>query len=256
MATLVIPVPEAPLSAQAFIDSVKGLDVAQREQAALAALLAGNVPDSMRSFVEVPADFTDADGKGHTLVLQALPDVLSIGTDEARLRMPLTPLGAQRVADAWTCVLPTPKVARSVWEAAQKAPPEPWGPPYDATMMGTDRIVAHNARVDATVQRLGLDAARLLAGHKKDVVLSARLAARPTQVAIFGWFQPGGQPIQPLSLIHENTYLDYSHGIRMVSRECVLDGITVDLAWLMQDKELHTAVSDEGPMPLVRQPGA
>lgn len=256
MTTLVLPVPEAPMSAGAFVDSVRELDRFKREAAALAALLAGNVPDSMRSFVDVPADFTDTDGKQHQLVIRALPDFLCVGTDAERLRMPLMPLTAQKIADAWTCVLPTPKVARLVWEAAQQVPPEPWGPPYDATMMGTDRIVAHSARIDAAAQRLGLDPVRLLAGHKKDVVLTKQLVDRPKQVAIFGWFKSDGHPIQPLYLGHENTYADYSHGIRMVSRECVFDGDAADLQWLMQDHEFHVGVSDEGPLPLVRQPGA
>ena len=111
-----------------------------------------------------------------------------------------------------------------------------------------------DAIVDATVKRLGLDPSGLLAGHKKDVVLTKQLAAHPKQVAIFGWFKADGRPIQPLYLGHENTYADYSHGIRMFSRECVLDGTAVDLAWLLQDPELCMGVSDEGALPLVRQP--
>ncbi len=255
MATLTLPIPPEPLSASAFVDSIKHLDRHQREHAALGALLAGHVPDCMRSFVDVPADFTDVSGVHHTLVVSVLPDFLCIGSDEERLRIPLTPLTAQKVSDAWACVMPTPKLARLVWTATEgKVPPEPWGPPYDASMMSTDRIVAHNARIDATVKRLGLDAVGLLAGHKKDVVLTKQLVAHPKQVAIFGWFKSDGHPIQPLYLGHENAYADYSHGIRMVSRECILDGNLIDLAWLLQDPGLCAGVSDEGPLPLVRQP--
>jgi hypothetical protein len=122
-------------------------------------------------------------------------------------------------------------------------------------MMSIERIVAHNARVQDKLKELGYDGLGLLSGHKKDVVLSARLATKPKSVAIFGWIQPNGKPIQPVSTVHENTYADYSHGVRLVSQECVLDGSPMDLSVVLQDPVLCVALSDEGPLPFVRQPG-
>lgn len=239
------------MTATNFVRSIAGASSHEREAAALAALLAGNVPCYMRDFVDVTIAFA-----GHKLVMRVLPDHLTIGTDDDRLRMPLWPLTAQKVADVWNCVLPTTKMVNLIWHAApSKLAPQPWGPPYDASMVSTDRFVAHNARIEATIKKLGVDATLLMSGHKKDVVLSKALAGRPTQVAIFGWIQPNGRPIQPLTLVHENTYGDYSHGIRMVSRECLLDDKPDDLGRILMDPHLCVGVSDEGPLPFIRQPG-
>lgn len=256
MTALSLVVPEVQMTASDFVKSIAGLDRAKREDAALAALLAGHVPSHMREFVDVTITFADAKGVGHKLVVRVLPDYLTIGTDSDKLRIPLWPLTAQKVADAWGCLLPTTKLVSIIWSAApSKVPPQPWGPPYDASMMSTERIVAHNARVEATVLKQGVDGTKLLAGHKKDVVLTKSLAVKPKQVAIFGWHQPNGKPIQPLYLGHENTYADYSHGIRMVSKDCLLDDQPDDLGRILQDANLCGAVSNEGALPLLRQPG-
>ena len=244
------------MTATDFVKSIAGLDRSKREDAALAALLAGHVPSYMRDFVDVTITFADSHDVGHKLVVRVLPDHLCIGTDADRLRIPLWPLTAQKVADAWNCVLPTTKLVTIIWNAApSKVTPQPWGPPYDASMMSTDRIVQHNARVEATLKKLGIDGTKLMAGHKKDVTITNQLIAKPKQVAIFGWIQANGKPIQPLYLGHEAQYCDYSHGIRVISRECVLDGQPDDLARILMDPQLCVGVSDEGPLKLVRQPG-
>ncbi|HCL31999.1 MAG TPA: hypothetical protein DIC52_26690 [Candidatus Latescibacteria bacterium] len=56
----------------------------------------------------------------------------------------------------------------------------------------------------------------LLAGHKKDLVLMRKLATRPNRVAIYGWHQLSGEPIQPVSTVHVAEYADYSHGVRLI----------------------------------------
>lgn len=244
------------MSGSEFAQSVKGMSPAQRATEALKALLAGHVPARMRELVDVIVPFRDGTGADRVLLVRVQPDYLSIGTQADPLRMPLDPLIAQAVADAWNCALPTPRLVTLTWNVSLRVPPQPWGPPYDASMMSIERIVAHNARVQAKLKELGYDGLGLLSGHKKDVVLSARLVTKPKSVAIFGWIQPDGKPIQPVSTVHENTYADYSHGVRLVSRECVLDGSSVDLGVVLQDPVLCVALSDEGPLSFVRQPGA
>jgi len=255
---LTLSSPQDHLTATEFVTSVTGLDRTKREIAALDALLSGHVPSHMRTFVDVTIAFSDVNAVGHTLTINVLPDYLSIGNDADLLRMPLSPLGAQKVCDAWGCVLPTTKLVTIIWNAAStKIVPQPWGPPYDASMMSTSRIVAHNVRVEGTLKKMNVtDRTKLTAGHKKDVVITKKLVTKPKQVAIFGWHKADGKPIQPLYLGHENTYLDYSHGIRLISRSCVLDGQADDLTRIMQDSVLFTGVSSEGPMPIVSQPPA
>src|SRR5207253_1071838 len=57
----------------------------------------------------------------------------------------------------------------------------------------------------------------LIAGIKKDVVITNRLGEKPNHVAIYGWHKLDGDPIQPLTIVHISPYVDYSHGIRLVS---------------------------------------
>jgi hypothetical protein len=89
----------------------------------------------------------------------------------------------------------------------------------------------------------------LVAGHKKDVVVSNRLGEREGRVAIYGWHYTSGQPIQPLSIVHGENYLDYSHGVRLVRSTGLLDGTTtVTLTSILKDSALHVLLSDEGPL--------
>ena len=248
------------ITASQFVTGLMNQSRSQREESFLNALLQGLVPQHMKSFVEVPFSFIDANSMTHSIVLNVLPDYLKIGTDDDSFRVPLWPLTAQKIADAWECVLPTTRIVSLLWQhAVNKLPPQPWGPPYDASMMSTQRIVDHNKRVEVTAKSLSADLSKLTAGHKKDVVITNKLVVKPQQVAIFGWHQLNGKNIQPLYLGHENTYADYSHGIRMISFACTLDGQPDDVRRIMQDPILHGALvdhaSDEGPMKLVRQPG-
>ena len=257
MRTTVAPTPERIITGTAFIESIKGMSIPERENVAVCTVLAGHVPLCMRTFVDVTSVFVDNAGKQHTIVIGVLPDYLCVGDDSDRVRMPLTPGAAQKVADAWDCMLPTTKIARLVWEAAGvrgRLAPQPWGPPYDGSMMSTERISVHNSRINESARASGVDVSCLMAGHKKDVVVTPLLAARPKSVAIFGWFKLDGRPIQQLYLGHESTYVDYSHGARMVSRECVLDGEHVDIGSVLRNVELCRGLSDEGPMQSVRQP--
>lgn len=250
-----IPVPETHKTATQFIEEWKGLTRLYREDKILNAFREGHVPSYMRTFEPIHLSFVDKIGTVHSLTIFTFPDYLTLGTDEDKLIVPMWPLTAQKLADDWGCVLPTTKLVTLFWNVAPgKIPPQPWGPPYDHSMMSTERFVAHNTRVFNTMSKLKIDHGKIVAGHKKDVVITNKLVAKPKQVAIFGWHRSSGKPIQPLYLGHENTYSDYSHGIRLTSRECVLDGATDDLARIMQDPELHVVVSSEGLMKITRQP--
>lgn len=252
---LQVPRPEKPLSRQGFIDSITDIDRFDRKKVITAALLAGNVPEHMRKLNDFEFTFRDKEGEAHELKLYVMSDYLSVGDDESWLRIPMDPLMAWEIADAWGCVLPTTKMVTLIWEGAvQKVTPQPWGPPYDHTMMSTERYVAHDDRVSKTVQAAGYDPTRLLAGHKKDVVLTNVLMQKPKQVAIYGWHRANGKPIQGLYLGHVNHYADYSHGIRLVSHECVLDGNVIDIQQLWADDNLAVALSSEGSLTVFRQP--
>lgn len=204
----------------------------------------------------VEFDANDAAGRRHHVVLHVTRDYLSLGTDIDSVRIPLDAIGAQHAADALGCLLPTTAIVDRIWTASLRLSPLPWGPPYDATMMSAERAAMHSARVDAQLAALAPDRSGLLAGHKKDVVLTNRLLARPAYVAIYGWHRPDGRPIQPLSLVHEASYADYSHGTRLVHAVCVLDGIETSLAALLTDPTLSALVSVDRPLRVLRHPKA
>ncbi len=48
-------------------------------------------------------------------------------------------------------------------------------------------------------------------------------------MAIYGWHKPDGTPIQPLTTVHVDWYVDYSHGVRLAKRTVKVDGQSADL---------------------------
>ena len=67
-------------------------------------------------------------------------------------------------------------------------------------------------------------------------------------MAIYGWHHPDGKPIQPLYVGHVDWYVDYSHGIRLISRRMMVDGRPMQVADVLRDKELSPLLSNEGPI--------
>ena len=247
-----IPTPAALVTGTQFISSLSGANNSARENIALQALLEGNVPDHMRELVDITLTFADSQKNAHTLVIHVTPDVLMIGTGDDNVRIPLWPLTAQKVADAWGCMLTTSKVSDIIWHAAvNRLAPMPWGPPHDASMQSTDRLVKHNARIINQAQTLGCVMTKLTAGHKKDVVIS-NLLSKPNCVVIYGWHQSNGAPIQPLYNGHEAQYTDYSHGIRLMLKTCVLDGVEADVTSVLKDQNLCNVLSNENAFRFTR----
>ena len=98
--------------------------------------------------------------------------------------------------------------------ATVKLAPSPI-PPTPA-MTTVPVFLRHNETVLA--QRSGEPPGRLVAGHKKDVVIANKVFATTGKVAIYGWHRAVGKPIQPLYTGHTAAWVDYSHGVRLVRR--------------------------------------
>lgn len=224
------------MNASALLNTIASSPRPDREAAVLAA---------RGLWVEWPMCEVRVISPGRDLRIQVTSDVFALGSQDEPIRVPLSGPGCQRVADELGLQMITPAMSDSIWHNAKlKLQPLPWGPPYDESMLSMERVLVHNDRIEA--QRRGVGG--LVAGHKKDVVVTNRLVTQPSQVAIYGWHKQSGQPIQPLSLVHEKEYADYSHGLRLASPECVLDGQTVRLADVMEDPEVCSLVSRDGPM--------
>ncbi len=237
--------PSAP-GGKAFALSIAGLPRAERERTIFAEFMAGNVPPFLRTLV--PVAVAAGSVKGSYLVT---PDYLAIGSDDDYFLTPLTPQTAQAIADRLECVLPTAKMVDDIYaQATVKLVPAPI-PPSPA-MTTVAEFLRHNATVAA--QRGGPRPGVLVAGHKKDVVITNRVLSARTKVAIYGWHRPGGKPIQPLYTGHLASWVDYSHGIRLVSRRMTVDGVATTIDKVLAAPQLSPLVSNEGVMLQARYP--
>jgi len=224
-----------------FMQSLAGLDRDARETAVLRELKSGNIPDFLRSLVPITVKATDAEGREHTAVYQVMPDYLAIGSDRDFVRVPMNPHTAQAFCDAFGFVLPTTKMVDDIWrEAVSKLVPQP------LTQSREDPLtfLAHNRMIED--QLAGQYLGELRAGHKKDVVTTNLIHERPKRLAIYGWHFPGGEPIQPLTTVHVDWYVDYSHGIRPVQGAIKVDGADMPYPLVLRDPKLHVLLSNEG----------
>jgi len=209
------------------------------DNAVLGQFQLGNVP----SFMRTPKSITTTSGEHH-VTFSVLPDVLCIGTDDDFVRVPMGAPVAQRVATLFNATLITRFLSDTIWKLSDvMLSPFPMAPTSE--MCSTKWFVDHNQKVElARAGRLGL-----VAGHKKDVVLTNALAAAPRKVAIYGWHQTNGRPIQSLNASsHDIEYCDYSHGIRLVDRDVLLDDAESDFFEVAGSSTLYPLVNPEGPL--------
>jgi len=219
---------------------VAALSTVDREAAIEAEIERGNLPQFLRSFRPIPVTAIDAAGKTHTAVFEAAPDYLCVGSDTDFVRTPLTPMTAGKVAERFGCVLPTRKMVDAIYRSAElKLEPRPMTVARESAATFLD----HNAIIDK--QREGKPLGLLVAGIKKDVVQTPLLALRPGHVAIYGWHKLDGSSIQPLTTVHRDTYVDYSHGIRLVRRALTVDGKPTTVDAVLADPDLKVLLSDE-----------
>ncbi|MBN1476800.1 hypothetical protein JXA47_08605, partial [Candidatus Sumerlaeota bacterium] len=232
----------------AIAESITGLTLEEREARILEEFHAGHVPDFLRDFVEV-AITEEIGGETHTAVIRVAPDYFTLGTDEAPFLCPISPMLGQRIADELGCTLPTRKMVDAIWAAAEvKLEPSPIPPSPEMTtvpvFMDHNRTVRAQRAEHPDAHPLGA----LVAGHKKDVIITSQITPASDRVAIYGWHYLSGDPIQPVYHGHVNTWVDYSHGVRLVDREVVVDGETMDIEEVLADPVLSALLSDEGPM--------
>lgn len=228
---------------RAIMRRISSLPLAERESVIVNELKKGNFPVFLRSFVAIHTTSSDTNGKKHDVVCYVMPDYLSVGSDTDFVRVPITPMAAQAIADAFGCTLPTRKMVDDVYAQAQvRLEPKP----LTENRETVETFIQHNSIIES--QRAGKPLGSLVAGIKKDVVLTNLPADRKDHVAIYGWHKLDGTPIQPLTSVHINTYVDYSHGVRLVKRTALVDGNPRDIRDILTDPILHPLLSDEGPI--------
>jgi hypothetical protein len=236
--------PADALGGRAFAKSITNLNRQAREAAILNEITAGNIPDFLRQFKQVPIAAGDLHG-----TIEVMPDYLAVGSNDDFVRMPMTPQTAQQIADQFGCTLPTRKVVDAIDAAAEvRLAPQPLTEDRESVAA----FVLSNEKIEQ--QRAGKLLGALTIGAKKDVVLSPRIFDRPDRVAIYGWRQLDGKPIQPLTTVHVNWYVDYSHGVRLVRDTMTINDEPASMAEVLQDSARAALLSDEGPINPPRYP--
>lgn len=231
-----------------FVRQVMNMTAEERDSVAYKEIIQGNVPTSFRQPIYLTDSLQDSKGIWHEVTLCVLSDFLAIGTDTDFLRIPMLPLTAQKLADSFGATLPTRKLSNLIHRHSPvKLEPQPMTP--DATMTTIPVFARHDSIIEAARQKAGEDLDRLISGHKKDIVITNRIANEPGRLFIYGWHYPDGKPIQPLSAAHGIGYVDYSHGVRLIRDEVLVDGKLYSLKALLQDPVFYKLFSDEtGPM--------
>jgi len=234
---------QAPTGSE-FAEHVLRMDSGQREQAILREVLKGNLPDFLRTLVPVVFKYQLA-LTTLTATTFVMPDYLAVGSDQDFLRIPMNLHSARAIAAHFGFVLPTRKMVDVIYDqSVYRFTPQPL--PAGPQMRSTEYYRIHNDMIEKQSLARGFSLGSLVSGHKKDVVMSNRLANLPGQIAIYGWHRAKGAPIQPLSTVHGAGYADYSHGIRLISDTAIIDEKPRSMDDILHDSVLANVLSDEG----------
>jgi hypothetical protein len=229
----------------AFIKRIALLPLNEREEEIYRAISSGNIPDFLRNTVTVKGEFADSAGKMYAVVYETMPDYLAVGNDLDYCRIPMNPCTAQRVADLFGGSLLTSKLSDHLYQmAAVKLTPFFYTPEGNANELPS-KFETHNAQIEKQLNESGGKKGQLVAGIKKDVILSNRLDTQHGKVVIYGWHHPDGKPIQPVYSGHVDWYVDYSHGIRLINNQVLVDEKTYLFSDLLKDPLLFKIFSDE-----------
>jgi len=224
----------------------------EREQAVMAELRRGNLPEFLRELQPVRLSVTNGAGETIAATIFVMPDYLAIGSNRDFLYIPMGLDSAIDLAAGLGCILPTPRMVDAIYEqSACRLRPQPLPPgPH---MRSTAYYWRHSDMIRRQCRALGLPLGTFVSGHKKDLVLTNRLSRCHGRVAIYGWHRCPGSPIQPLSTIHGARYADYSHGVRLVSTIVLIDGEGRSIYEVLEDPRLAPVLSDEGAIRDVRR---
>ncbi len=178
---------------------------------------------------------------GNEILYCVFNDYLALFENDKKFRFPLGMTAIESFVQNSEWSLPTRKMVNQIYQQADiKLAPRPIPP--SSAMSSTPVILDHS---DIVNDQLGTETG-LIGGHKKDVVISARLQSRPSKIAIYGWHRLNGNAIQPLSTVHHKDYGDYSQGIRLIYKTVWVNGNPMALADVMRDSSLGLLLSDEG----------
>ncbi len=232
-------------SGSAFMERIASLPLNEREEEIYKAIISGNSPGFLRNTNTIKDEFADSAGIMHKVTYEAMPDYLAVGNDTDFCRIPMSPQTAQRLAILFGALMITAKLSDNIYKMAQvKLTPFNYVPVGHANEL-VSKFREHNAQIEKQRKKAGGKNGQLIAGIKKDIILSNRLAKQPGKVVIYGWHKPDGKPIQPVYSGHADWYVDYSHGIRFINNQVLIDGKPALLTDILMHPVLYKIFSDE-----------
>lgn len=241
------PRPPDAMTGSEFMQSVTNLSFEQREERILKEITNGNIPGFLRTLTKIKTNYNDANGTAHSVIFEVMPDYLAIGSDVDFCRIPMGPVTAQKLADIFGASMPTRKLVDKIYrESDVKLSPVT----FDPNVYQIDRVpifIEHNTAIEDQRRAENARLGQLVGGIKKDVVISNKITDpnRTHHVVIYGWHKLDGNPIQPLTNIHIDSYTDYSHGIRFINSQMLIDSNLVDYKDILTDEVLCKILSDE-----------
>lgn len=226
---------------------VLGVVGQEREAAIIREIEAGNIPDFLRH----PKTVRIQDSQGNTAEFQVLPDYLAIGSNEDYVRVPLTPAVARAIANKYGFDLPTEKLCKAIYNQPDAERLTGHGLVNDRSdanyMAGNGFALRHDSMIDRDLRNV--PPGTLVAGHKKDIILSNFAKNNPDRLDYYGLYRSTGTPIQGSGGgAHEVTYQDYSHGARLVSQRVIVNGTPMSYEQLLKDPRYAHLATDEGSL--------
>lgn len=229
-----------------FTAAIAPLSFTARENLIYTEFIKGNVPNFLRTLCPVTSTALIS-GVTQSVTYYVIPDYIAIGSDADYFLCPMSPMVAKRIGDSIGCTIPTRKMVNDIYaQAAVKLTPQPIA--ASGTMSTVQAFEQHNGMVKSQRSTFTNSLGTLTGGDKKDVVVSNQIYTTVNRVVIYGWHTAIGSPIQPLSNVHGDTYMDYSHGIRLVQNAVIYNGLPNTVQNILQSSTLNTLLSDEGSM--------
>ena len=229
-----------------FVTAITPLSFTARENLILQEVVNGNVPNFYRILSPVTSTAVIS-GTLQSVTYYVIPDYLAIGCDTNYFLCPMSPIIATKIADSIACTLPTRKMVNDIYaQAGLKLPPLTI--PASGTMTTVQAFDQHNTMVrNQRNPYLGsYPLGTLTGGDKKDVIISNQIYLTASRVVIYGWHTSIGNPIQPMTNVHADTYMDYSHGMRFIQNSVIYNGVPTTVKAILQSSTLSPLLSDEG----------
>lgn len=166
---------------------------------------------------------------GIKITYKTMPDYITIDG----IRVPMAGKTAQKIADHFKMLLPTSKMDKQIWEAADiKFRPTPLssggykdqsGKHYSPKEVVQSRIGASDAAVaySSMIQQelANKDTKnKLLGGHMKSIIQPERDSSK---LGLFGWYGESGDPLEPSVQTKHDTsvHAEYGAGTRLIDEK-------------------------------------